>query len=377
MIAADLRDRVGGGTTIFVLDTGVRTTHDDFTGRASPGGDASSGIVVECNGNLNCAADSQGHGTHCAGTAGGSTYGVATAAQISSVKVLDDQGRGQWEWSYAALDWLATSSVRPAVASMSLGGAGVVQGMQDAVDAAVASGVTVSVAAGNSDRDACNYSPAYVPSAITVGSTDSLDARSYFSNYGLCVDIWAPGSSILSLSHESDSGTATYSGTSMACPHVSGAAALVLGADPSKNSANVLQELIEKAAKDEISDLQPGDTNAMLWVGEGVAPTPVPTPAPPPNTWSVTGSGCTMIDNCIQTNNHPENYNIDESCTIQANVVDFTVEAFETERSYDWLTIGGRTYSGTSGPPNGPYSGEISWDSDYSVTKSGWKLCKA
>merc|ERR1719410_2779387 len=155
--------------------------------------------------------------------------------------------------------------------------------MKDAIDAAVASGVTVSVAAGNNNRDACGYSPAYVPSAITVGSTDSLDARSYFSNYGTCVDIWAPGSSVLSLSHESDTGTATYSGTSMACPHVSGAAALVLGADPSKNSAKVLEELLENAWYDAISDLKTGDTNALLYLVPGGAPpttTPVPTPAP-------------------------------------------------------------------------------------------------
>merc|ERR1712113_1271270 len=176
------------------------------------------------------AADVQGHGTHCAGTAAGTVYGVAPSAQTRSVKVLSDQGSGAWDWSYQALDWLATSSVRPAVASMSLGGNGVVAGMRDAVDAAVNSGVVVSVAAGNSNADACGFSPAYVPSAITVGSTTSTDARSSFSNYGTCVDIWAPGSNVVSASHLSDTGTTSLSGTSMACPHVSGAAALILGA---------------------------------------------------------------------------------------------------------------------------------------------------
>merc|ERR1719454_2515895 len=172
---------------------------------------------------------------HCAGTAGGSTYGVAPSAQVRSVKVLSDQGSGSWSWSYSALDWLATGGVRPAVASMSLGGSGTQQAMKDAVDAAVASGVTVVVAAGNDNSDACGFSPAYVPSAITVGSTDSRDYRSSFSNYGRCVDIWGPGSSVLSAGHTSDTATATYSGTSMACPHVSGGAALVLGRDSSKN----------------------------------------------------------------------------------------------------------------------------------------------
>merc|ERR1719437_418950 len=174
----------------------------------------SRGWLNECNGDANCARDKQGHGTHCAGSAAGDTYGVAPLAQVRSIKVLSDSGSGQWSWSYSALDWLATSSVRPAVASMSLGGSGNQQAMKDAVDAAVAAGVVVSVAAGNDNTDACNFSPAYVPSAITVGSTDSTDRRSYFSNYGTCVDIWAPGSSVLSAGHTSDSASSTKSGTS-------------------------------------------------------------------------------------------------------------------------------------------------------------------
>merc|ERR1712176_1244437 len=185
-------------------------------------------------------------------------------------------GSGSWEWSYQALDWLATGSVRPAVASMSLGGNGVVAGMRDAVDAAVNAGVVVSVAAGNSNADACGFSPAYVPSAITVGSTDSTDARSYFSCYGTCVDIWAPGSDVVSLSHTSDSGTRTLSGTSMACPHVSGAAALVLGEDNSKSPEKGIRDLLDDATKDALSDLKAGDTNALLYVGARATPAPSP-----------------------------------------------------------------------------------------------------
>merc|ERR1719197_1100174 len=259
-IGADQRDRTGSSATVFVLDTGVRTTHNEFGGRAASGADVSSGSLVECNGNTACAADNQGHGTHCAGTAVGENYGVAPSAQVKSVKVLGDNGSGSWSWSYEALDWLATSSVRPAIASMSLGGSGVVAGMDTAVDAAVGAGVTVVVAAGNSNSDACNFSPAFVPSAVTVGSTDSTDTRSYFSNYGTCVDIWAPGSSVTSLSHTSDTGTATFSGTSMACPHVSGAAALVLGADNSKSPQKVISDLLDDAALNTISDLKSGDT---------------------------------------------------------------------------------------------------------------------
>merc|ERR1719429_1018195 len=163
---------------------------------------------------------------------------------------------------------------------MSLGGTGIVAGMRDSIDAATAAGVTVVVAAGNSNADACNFSPAYVPNAITVGSTDSNDARSYFSCYGPCVDIWAPGSSVVSASHLSDDGTATLSGTSMACPHVSGAAALVLGADNSKNPQKVISDLLDDSVRNAISGLRSGDTNALLFVGAGGAP-PTP-PAPPP-----------------------------------------------------------------------------------------------
>merc|ERR1719343_1226607 len=159
--------------------------------------------------------------------------------------------------------------------------------------------------------------------------------------------------------------------------HVSGAAALVLGVDPSKNSAKVLQELIGKAAMGAITGLTSADTNALLYVGEGVAPTPVPTPAPPPGTWSVSGTGCTMTGNCISSNNHPGNYGNNEACTITVQEVALTVDAFNTESRYDFLTVDGTAYSGTSGPSSGTYSGLISWSSDYSVVQSGWKLCKA
>jgi len=284
-IGADQRRREGAGSTVFVLDTGVRVTHREFGTRAAPALDMTIGDPVECNGDMSCAGDRQGHGTHCAGSAAGETYGVAPSAEIRSVKVLSDQGSGSWSWSYYALDWLATNPTRPAVASMSLGGQGTQQAMKDAVDAAVNGGLTVVVAGGNSNGDSCRFSPAFVPSAITVGSTTSTDARSSFSNYGSCTNIWAPGSDVLSAGHTSDTASATYSGTSMACPHVAGAAALVLEADPTKKSSAVLQELLGTAFRDVLSDLKSGDTNALLFVGEGGAPptpTRAPTPAPPP-----------------------------------------------------------------------------------------------
>ena len=287
-IGADRRVRTGAGSTIFVLDTGVRCTHSEFGGRCASALDMSSGSLRECNGASNCAGDAQGHGTHCAGTAGGASFGVAPKAIIKSVKVLSDQGSGSWSWSYEALDWLAAGTaknVRPAVASMSLGGSGTQQAMKTAVDAAVNSGVVVVVAAGNSNSDACNFSPAFVPSAITVGSTTSLDSRSSFSNYGSCTDIWAPGSNVKSASHRSDTGSATLSGTSMACPHVSGAAALVLSKRPDATPAAVLAELLADSYDNALRGLRAGDTNKLPCVAEGGAPpspaVPTPPPAPP------------------------------------------------------------------------------------------------
>jgi len=285
-IGADSRVRTGAGTTIFVLDTGVRSSHNDFGGRAASALDMSSGSLRECNGDANCAGDAQGHGTHCAGTAGGASYGVAPGAAVRSVKVLSDQGSGQWSWSYDALDWLAAGTarnVRPAVASMSLGGSGTQQAMKSAVDAAVNSGVVVVVAGGNDNSDACGFSPAFVPSAITVGSTTSTDSRSSFSNYGSCTDIWAPGSSIVSASHTSDSGTRSLSGTSMACPHVSGGAALVLSGNPGMKASSVVTELLNTATRNAISGLRSGDTNALLNVAAGGSPSPSPSPPTPPS----------------------------------------------------------------------------------------------
>jgi len=286
-VGADARPSQGGSATVFVLDTGVRHSHNDFTGRASPGLDMTTGSPVVCDpSDFTCGDDKQGHGTHCAGTAAGDQWGVAPAAAVKSVKVLSDQGSGSWSWSYYALDWLSTNPTRPAIASMSLGGSGTQQAMADAVNGAVNSGVVVVVAGGNSNSDSCRFSPAFVPSAITVGSTTSTDARSSFSNYGSCTNIWAPGSAVVSASHTSDTGSKSLSGTSMACPHVSGAAAIVFDTDPSKSSSAVLAEMLDNAVLNALTGLRTGDTNALLYVGAGgppPTPEPVPTPAPPPS----------------------------------------------------------------------------------------------
>lgn len=254
----------GAGASIYVFDTGIRVTHNDFSGRASHGFDCTTGNLRECDGSPGCGQDVRGHGTHCAGSAAGDEFGVASKAKLYSGKVLSDSGSGSFSWSYAGLDWVASSRAKPAVVSMSLGGRGTSSAMRSAVERAVAAGVVVSVASGNSNSDACNFSPAFVMKAITVGSTDSRDARSSFSNYGRCVQIWAPGSSIVSADVSGDNRVSTKSGTSMACPHVSGAAALVLGQDPSKSPAQVLDFLVERSEKDAITGLRQGDVNYFL-----------------------------------------------------------------------------------------------------------------
>merc|ERR1719297_650160 len=172
--------------------------------------------------------------------------------------------------------------------------------MADAVNAAVNAGVTVVVAGGNDNSDACNFSPAFVPSAITVGSTDSNDRRSSFSNYGRCTDIWAPGSSVRSVAHTSNTGYSTKSGTSMACPHVAGGAALVLDANPSMKPSGVVAQLLANAERNAISGLRAGDTNALLYVGEDGAPSP-PAPSPPaptPPAPTPTGGACVQQTDC-------------------------------------------------------------------------------
>jgi len=280
----------GQNTHIYVLDTGVRTTHQDFGTRATPGVDFTqdaAGTPVVCNGDLECAADRQGHGTHCAGSAAGTTFGVATQANVYGMKVLGDSGAGGLAAIVGAIDWMASSDNRPAVGSMSLGGqcpmgfCGLFGVVTTAVDTAVQSGVTVVVAGGNSNSDACGFMPAFVPSAITVGSTDSEDARSFFSNYGKCTNIWAPGSDITSAGHEDDTGAKTFSGTSMACPHVAGGAAMLLQENPEFKSEQVLEKLLARSARNYITDLKRDDVNALLYVAVDAPPPPGSVPAEP------------------------------------------------------------------------------------------------
>lgn len=237
------------GVHAYVIDTGVRATHTEFSGRMGNGFDA----IKDGNGTNDC----QGHGTHVAGTVGGTTWGVAKNVTIHAVRVLGCDGSGTNSGVIAGMDWVVANHVKPAVANMSLGG-GASQATDDAIARMTNAGVVTVVAAGNDSSNACNYSPARAASAITVGSTTSTDSMSSFSNYGSCVDIYGPGSSITSASRTSDTGSTSLSGTSMASPHVAGVAALYLSKNPTATPAQVTSALLTNALNSKITGIPSG-----------------------------------------------------------------------------------------------------------------------
>ncbi|MFI0235270.1 S8 family serine peptidase [Streptomyces sp. NPDC016845] len=252
-------DSAGEGATAYVIDTGVRISHKDFGGRASYGFDA-----VD---NDDSADDGNGHGTHVAGTIAGSAHGVAKKARIVAVRVLDDAGSGTTEQVVAGIDWVTRNHQGPSVANMSLGG-GVDEALDAAVQKSIASGVTYAVAAGNESADAATSSPARVPEAITVASSTKTDQQSSFSNFGSAVDIYAPGSDITSDWNTGDDATNTISGTSMATPHVVGAAAVYLAGHPDAAPADVAKALTGGATPDAISNASEGTANKLLKIVE-------------------------------------------------------------------------------------------------------------
>lgn len=259
----DPADQAGEGVTAYIIDTGVRLSHSDFGGRGSDGFDA-----VD---NDNTAQDGNGHGTHVAATVAGSLHGVAKKAKIVGVRVLDDSGSGTIAQVVAGIDWVTANAVRPAVANMSLGGRANAA-LDTAVRNSIASGVTYAVAAGNEYTDASTRSPARVAEALTVGATNSSDAKAPFSNYGASLDLFAPGVSITSAWNSDDHASKTISGTSMAAPHVAGAAALHLSQHPASSPAEVAEALTATATRDVVTDPGSGSPNRLLYVGDGVTP---------------------------------------------------------------------------------------------------------
>ncbi|MED5387499.1 MAG: S8 family serine peptidase [Pseudomonadota bacterium] len=261
----------GNDVTVYVIDTGLRTSHNEFSGRVSPGRNfVSSGGFLFGGGSVDPADvnDCNGHGTHVAGTAAGTVYGVAKQARVAPVRVLDCNGSGSNSGVIAGVDWVAGNHRKPAVANMSLGG-GNSSALDTAVRNAVAAGVSMVVAAGNDNRDACTGSPNRVAEALTVGATTRTDERSSFSNFGACVDLFAPGSDITSAWYQSDTQTARLNGTSMAAPHAAGAAALYLAANPSATPEQVFAALENGSATDRISNVGNQSPNRLLQVEEG------------------------------------------------------------------------------------------------------------
>ncbi|MET8683003.1 S8 family serine peptidase [Streptomyces sp. NPDC004732] len=252
-------DAAGEGATAYVIDTGVRVSHKDFGGRATSGFDA-----VDNDDN---ADDGNGHGTHVAGTIAGDAHGVAKKAKIVAVRVLDDQGSGTTEQVVAGIDWVTKNHKGPSVANMSLGG-GADEALDAAVKKAIDAGVTFAVAAGNESTDAGQGSPSRVKEAITVASSTKDDEQSDFSNYGSVVDIYAPGSDITSDWNTGDDATNTISGTSMATPHVVGAAAVYVAGHPDAKPADVAKALTDGATADKISNPSEGTPNKLLKVVE-------------------------------------------------------------------------------------------------------------
>jgi subtilisin family serine protease len=279
----------GSGVLAYVIDTGVRSDHAQFGGRVESGYTA----VSDGNG----AEDCNGHGTHVAGTVGGADYGVAPSVSIVPVRVLDCYGSGNLSDVIAGLNWVVANHApgQLAVANMSLGG-GYSEALNAAVQSVIDDGVTMVVAAGNSDMDACGNSPASAAAAITVGATDANDQRASFSDYGSCVDLFAPGVDIMSSWHDSSTATATLSGTSMASPHVAGGVALTLASTRSTSTGEISTNVLGNASNNRVGDAGAGSPNRLLYIGgtpsggtpvtpqpvtpQPVTPQPVATPTP-------------------------------------------------------------------------------------------------
>jgi len=256
------RSNKGRGVNVYVLDSGVRVSHSEFGGRAIPLYDAYFSPPKVCDStDTTCAKDDRGHGTHVAGSVGGATHGVAPESTLWAMQRGRSLGDG-----YGCIDWLVQNKKTPAVLQMSWGTGSLSAVAEAAVDAAVAAMITVVVASGNSNRDACTWTFGGIPNAISVESTDSSNSRSSFSNWGPCIDMLAPGSSIKAADYRSDNGLSVKSGTSMASPHVAGGVALLLERNPGMSPAEVLQELQSNSLRNYITDAKT-DNNYFLWVG--------------------------------------------------------------------------------------------------------------
>lgn len=284
--------QTGAGVHAYIIDTGIRSTHSEFGGRAS-GGMTS---IDDGNGTNDC----DGHGTHVAGTIGGSTYGVAKSVQLVAVRVLDCRGSGSWSGVIAGIDWVTANAIKPAVANMSLGG-GASSAVDLAVENSIAAGVTYAVAAGNGNnggiaQNACNYSPSRTPNALTIGATSKTDVKTSWSNYGSCVDWFAPGLNIKSAWNTDDNATNTISGTSMATPHTTGVVVLFLEANPGASPADVRAGLFAALTKNVVTSSSTTNNHLLYAPPAGFGPPPANVAPTAAFTSSCTNLVCNFTD---------------------------------------------------------------------------------
>lgn len=284
-------DSAGAGVNVYVVDSGIRLTHAEFSGRIRPGYDA-----VSAAGNAN---DCNGHGTHVAGTAVGATYGIAKKATVYPVRVLDCNGDSVSTTILEGIEWVAENAVRPAVVNYSVGcrSACSIPSVDAAVKNLVASGITWVSAAGNTNDDACRYSPQLVPETITVGNSTRTDAKAASSSRGGCLDLWAPGSEILSSWFTADTAAATATGTSMASPQVTGAVALYLAANPNSTPAQVHSAIVDNSTPGVLSGLDAASPNRLLYTGFLVGMEP---PVTAPVDLAVVGDATATVGQRVQ-----------------------------------------------------------------------------
>ncbi len=392
-------NQTGASVHVYVIDTGIRGTHTEFTGRMGDGFTA----ISDGNGTNDC----HGHGTHVSGTIGGTTYGVAKNVILHPVRVLDCTGSGTWSGVVAGVDWVTSNHITPAVANMSLGG-GASSSLDQALDNSSAAGVTYAVAAGNSSGDACLYSPARVPAALTVGATTSTDAQASYSNFGTCLDLYAPGSSVTSAYNTSDTAAAALSGTSMASPHVAGAAALYLEADPTATPAEVAQAIVGQATLSHVSGAGMGSPNRLLYSifpgGTPVDTTPPQTSVTSPTAGATVSGTVTVVANASDASGVDlVEFYVDGAPKGSATTAPYACawdttaatngthklvsKAFDTSNNMGTSTEVSVTVSNVAGPPelvtNGRFegsaspwalSGSVSWATGAAHTGTGYAL---
>lgn len=337
-------ERTGSGVTAYVIDSGIRFSHAEFAGRAIAGIDL---VGDGQNGN-----DCNGHGTHVAGTIGGSTYGVAKNVTLVSVRVFGCSGGSTWETIIAGIDWvIAHHASGPAVANMSLGG-GASSSVDTATNNLINDGVATAVAAGNGNvigrqADACNYSPARVPAAMTVSATDSTDTKASWANYGACVDWFAPGVSITSAWYTSNTATNTISGTSMATPHTAGVAALYLESAPTSSPGQVRDAIFANTTKDIVSSSSTAN-NDLLYSGfigagggGGVDTTP---PAAPTGLTATAGDAQVALDWSDNTEGDLAQYHVYRGTALGGPYTGLAVLAAGASQYTDSSVMNGTTY---------------------------------